>query len=53
MEVGNTKDFEAMNQAIEANRIQPVVDTFSFNQARSAFEYLEQGLHFGKVVITI
>lgn len=53
MEVGNTKDFEAMNQAIEANRIQPVVDTFSFNQAQAAFEYLEQGLHFGKVVITI
>lgn len=53
MEVGNTTDFEAMNKAIEANRIHPVIDKpFSFEQTQEAFEYLEKGLHFGKVVIT-
>lgn len=52
MEVGSTKDFEAMNQAIETYDIHPVIDkVFSLEQIQQAFEYLEQGLHFGKVVI--
>jgi NADPH:quinone reductase-like Zn-dependent oxidoreductase len=54
MEVGSTQDFMAMNRAIEAHNIHPVIDkVFSFEDAQSAFEYLEQGLHFGKVVITL
>jgi NADPH:quinone reductase-like Zn-dependent oxidoreductase len=53
MEVGGTHDFEAMNRAISVNKIHPVIDkTFPFNQAKEAFEYLDKGLHFGKVVIT-
>lgn len=53
MEVGSTQDFIAMNRAIETHDIHPVIDkVFSFEQVQSAFEYLEQGLHFGKVVIS-
>lgn len=54
MEVGSTQDFEAMNRAIEADNIHPVIDKiFPFEQTQAAFEYLDRGLHFGKVVITL
>jgi NADPH:quinone reductase-like Zn-dependent oxidoreductase len=54
MEVGGTDDFEAMNRVIEANNIHPVIDkTFMFEHALEAFEYLDKGRHFGKVVITV
>lgn len=54
MEVGSTQDFQAMNQAIAIHDIHPVIDqTFSSAQTREAFAYLEQGKHFGKIVITI
>ncbi|MBD2070145.1 NAD(P)-dependent alcohol dehydrogenase [Leptolyngbya sp. FACHB-671] len=54
MEVGSTADFEAMNEAIATHHIYPVVDkTFMVEQTQQAFEYLEQGLHFGKIVITL
>lgn len=51
--VGSRDMFENMNAAIEANSIQPVIDRkFSFDQAKDAYEYLQSGAHFGKVVIT-
>ncbi len=54
MEVGSKRDFEAMNQAIANQDIHPVIDRiFPFEQTKEAFEYLERGLHFGKVVITL
>ncbi len=53
MEVGSTQDFAAMNRAIVTNDIHPVIDAkFPLDQTQAAFEYLEQGQHFGKVVIT-
>lgn len=53
MEVGSTADFKAMNQAIVAHDIHPVIDAkFALEQTQAAFEYLDQGQHFGKVVIT-
>lgn len=53
MEVGSTQDFEDTNRAIVAHDIHPVIDAkFSLDQSPAAFEYLEQGQHFGKVVIT-
>lgn len=53
MEVGSTEDFEAMNQAIAAHDIHPVIDAkFTLDQTQAAFEYLAQGQHFGKVIIT-
>jgi NADPH:quinone reductase-like Zn-dependent oxidoreductase len=52
--VGSRKDFEAMNRAIVANGIRPVIDrTFPFEEAVEAFRHLESGTHFGKVVVTI
>lgn len=52
MEVGGTENFEGMNRAIAANNLQPIIDrTFSVKQTQEAFNYLEQGKHFGKVAI--
>ena len=52
--VGSREMFEAMNQAIAANCLRPVVArVFSFEQAREAYRYLESGAHFGKVVIKV
>lgn len=54
MEVGSTSDFEFMNQAIATNNIHPIINkTFSFHQTKEAFEYLDEGLHLGKVVIAV
>jgi NADPH:quinone reductase-like Zn-dependent oxidoreductase len=53
MEVGSTQDFIEMNTAIANYDMHPVVDkVFVFDDAQAAFKYLEQGRHFGKVVIT-
>lgn len=52
--VGNRTMFEAMNAAIQANSLQPVVDRmFAFEDAAAAFRYIKTGEHFGKVVIRI
>lgn len=52
--VGNRSLFEAMNKAIEVNRLQPVVDrVFGFDEVPEAFDYQWNGKHFGKVVIRI
>lgn len=52
--VGSREMFEAMNQAISAHKLRPVVDrVFPFEQAREAYRYLESGAHFGKVVVKL
>ncbi len=52
--VGSREMFEAMNRAIEANDIHPVIDrVFPFAEAKEAYCYLQSGAHFGKVVIAI
>jgi NADPH:quinone reductase-like Zn-dependent oxidoreductase len=44
--------FEEMNGAIEANGVKPVIGkTFAFAEAREALRYMENGSHFGKIVI--
>ena len=46
--------FNAMNAAIEANDIHPVIDrVFPFEDAVEAYRYLQSGDHVGKVVISI
>ncbi|KAL2751996.1 hypothetical protein ACRALDRAFT_1052934 [Sodiomyces alcalophilus JCM 7366] len=46
--------FEEMIRFYETHGIHPVVDkVFEFGEAASAFEYLFQGSHFGKVVIKV
>jgi len=50
--VGSREMFQRMNQFFEQHRIRPVVDhTFSYDGAQEAFEFLQAGSHFGKVVI--
>jgi NADPH:quinone reductase-like Zn-dependent oxidoreductase len=50
--VGSRASFEAMNRAIDAARLRPVIDrVFAFEEAREAFQYFMQGMLFGKVVI--
>lgn len=54
LEVGGTHQFMAMNRAIEASDIHPVIDrVFPLEQFKEALLYLEQGLHFGKVVVAL
>lgn len=53
--VGSRTDFEDMNKAIDANQIKPVVDpkTFGFKAAKEAYEYMESGKMWGKVIIQV
>jgi NADPH:quinone reductase-like Zn-dependent oxidoreductase len=50
--VGSRTMYEAMNAAVAANRIKPVIDrTFPFDKALDAYRYQLSGAHFGKVAI--
>ena len=50
--VGSRDMFQAMIRAIDINSIQPVIDkVFSFDDVRAAYEFLQSGSDFGKVVI--
>jgi NADPH:quinone reductase-like Zn-dependent oxidoreductase len=52
--VGSMQMFEAMNRAIEANAIKPVIDkVFAFAQAPEAYRHMASGAHFGKIVISV
>lgn len=50
--VGSVAMLERMNRAIDAARLEPVIDaTFSLDNVAEAYAHLESGKHFGKVVI--
>lgn len=52
--VGPREMFEAMNRALAAHRIEPVVDqVFALEDHRAAFELMARGGHFGKIVIRL
>ncbi len=52
--VGSVAMFERMNAALETSGLKPVVDrVFTFSQALEAYDYLQSGNHFGKVVIKL
>jgi NADPH:quinone reductase-like Zn-dependent oxidoreductase len=52
--VGSRTMFEAMNQAIQINRLHPVIDrVFGFDEAVAALKHMESGSHFGKVVLRV
>ena len=51
--VGSREDFLAMNQAITASRLLPVIDrVFPFAEAPAAFHHMASATHFGKIVIS-
>ncbi|HEX3625201.1 MAG TPA: NAD(P)-dependent alcohol dehydrogenase [Verrucomicrobiae bacterium] len=52
--VGSREMFEAMNRAMTLHKTKPAVDkVFEFQDAPAAYQFLQDGKHFGKVVITI
>ncbi|MFE6859554.1 NAD(P)-dependent alcohol dehydrogenase [Nocardia sp. NPDC057668] len=52
--VGSRADFEAMNAAVAAHRLRPVIDrVFPFDEAVEAYRYFAERDPFGKVVITV
>ncbi len=52
--VGSRAMFEAMNQAVAAAELHPVIDrTFEFTELPQALRHLEAGAHVGKVVVRI
>lgn len=52
--VGHRDGFEAMNAALAAGGVRPIVDrVFPFSDTREAFAHLESGAHFGKIVIEV
>ncbi len=52
--VGSREMFSAMNRAIAAHALRPVIDcVLSFAAALEAYDHLAAGRHFGKVVIGI
>lgn len=54
LSVGPRSAFEAMNAAIEAGRIEPVIDrVFARDQLGAALDYMATGGQFGKIAIRI
>ncbi len=52
--VGSMQMFEAMNRAITARGIKPVIDkVFGFDEVHAAYKHMASGAHFGKIVIHV
>lgn len=52
--VGSRLDFETMNRALTAHRLRPVIDrALPFSQAPQALTRMQNGEHFGKIVIQV
>jgi NADPH:quinone reductase-like Zn-dependent oxidoreductase len=52
LSVGSRETFEAMCRAIELHRISPVVDkVYPWTEAKAAFQAMQGGEHFGKIVL--
>ena len=53
--VGSRQMFEDMNRMLcQYVHIKPVIDrVFDFNEVKDALKYMENGEHFGKIVVKI
>jgi NADPH:quinone reductase-like Zn-dependent oxidoreductase len=51
--VGSRRDFQEMNRAISLAELRPVGEEFEWTQAREVLERMEEGSHFGKMVLTV
>lgn len=52
--VGSAQMFRALVRALEAMKIEPIIDrVFAFDQAKAAYDHLASGKHFGKVVVSV
>lgn len=51
--VGSRQDFVEMNKAISLGRLRPVGEDFPWTHAREVLSRMENGGHFGKLVMTV
>jgi NADPH:quinone reductase-like Zn-dependent oxidoreductase len=52
--VGSVAMFEDLLRALDGSKLEPVIDgVFGFAEVRAAYEHLQSGAHFGKVVIRV
>ncbi|HLT02080.1 MAG TPA: NAD(P)-dependent alcohol dehydrogenase [Geminicoccaceae bacterium] len=52
--VGSRAMFEAMNRAIAAAGLRPIIDrTFAFDDARAAYHHMQTAAHLGKIVVVL
>jgi NADPH:quinone reductase-like Zn-dependent oxidoreductase len=51
--VGSRRDFVEMNKAVWLGRLRPVGEEFRWGQTREVLGRMEEGGHFGKMVVTI
>jgi NADPH:quinone reductase-like Zn-dependent oxidoreductase len=52
--VGSAAMFAAMNRAISAHRLRPIIDrVYNFGEAPQALEHQASGTHLGKIVIRV
>lgn len=50
----NRQSFKELVKVIEINEIKPAIDSeFDLTEIKGAYEYLESGKHFGKIVIDL
>ena len=52
--VGSRADFEALNAFVEQHKLKPLIDkVFEYQDAAAAYDYMDSGALFGKVVIRL
>lgn len=51
--VGSRRDFVEMNRAVSLAQVRPAGEEFHWTQAREVLEKMEEGSHFGKLVLTV
>jgi len=51
--VGSRQDFVDLNRAISLAQLRPVGENFHWSQAREVLARMEEGSHFGKLVLTV
>ncbi|HEY1767833.1 MAG TPA: NAD(P)-dependent alcohol dehydrogenase [Terracidiphilus sp.] len=51
--VGSRQDFLDLNRALAFAQLRPVGEEFHWTQAREVLERMEEGSHFGKLVLTV
>jgi NADPH:quinone reductase-like Zn-dependent oxidoreductase len=51
--VGSRRDFVEMNKAVWLGRLRPVGEQFQWAQTREVLGRMEEGGHFGKMVLTV
>ncbi len=51
--VGSRQDFIEMNRAVSLAQLRPAGEEFHWTQAREVLREMEQGNHFGKLVLTV